>query len=199
VNLFGLPIEPKWNAALRAWPWPRLYGKRPKALSFPADKPLVANCIIMNISTISSATTASGTTALSVFQKRALDFRDLQSALQSGDLTAAQTSFAALQKKLPDSAVAGRTNSSSQLGQIGKDFQALQSALQSGDLSAAQSAFATLKQDLPGARGIHGAHRHHHQAQPTPDTTTNTDQTDGSVPAPADATSGIGTILDTQV
>jgi outer membrane protein assembly factor BamD (BamD/ComL family) len=111
----------------------------------------------MNISAISSTSSTSSTQTQSIFQKRAQDLKDLQDALKTGDLSGAQTAFAALQKDLPSNPAAVQKNQNSPGA---KDFQALQTALQSGDLSGAQQAFANLKQDVQSA---HKGHHHHHQ------------------------------------
>ena len=107
----------------------------------------------------------------SAFKQRRQDFEALAQALGSGDLSGAQSAFAALQQDLKN---VGQSQSGQQAGASGQDkfqtaLQALSQALSSGDLSAAQSAFASLQQ----ARGHH--HRHAH--------------TDGGTSAPA-ATTG---------
>ena len=121
----------------------------------------------MNVSNVSPLATSYPTPGPSIFQQTGQDFRALQNALQSGDLSSAQQAFASLQKDLqPAAGAAGSSSASpwSQNNPLGKDFQALQSALQSGDLSGAQSAFASVKQDLQSAGAARGHHHHHHKS-----------------------------------
>lgn len=95
-------------------------------------------------------------------QKGQQDFQALATALNSNDLSGAQTAFAALQKDVPG--LSG-SQQNSQTGNsnnpLTSDFQNLSQALSSGDLSSAQSAFAKLQQDLQTLVGGH-RHRHHH-------------------------------------
>jgi hypothetical protein len=95
------------------------------------------------------------------------DFRSLDSALQSGDLSSAQNAFATWQQSLPSSVAPNSSLTTQQTGPFGQnskansDYQALGSALQSGDVAGAQKAFASLKQDLHGTGQAHHAHHHH--------------------------------------
>jgi hypothetical protein len=119
----------------------------------------------MDVTGVSSATSSYQAQFSTGFRQTMQDFRALGSALQSGDLSSAQSAFATLQKDIQNSPrlqqLVGDTST-----QAGKDFQALQSALQSGDLSSAQKAFASLQQDFQSMRQVSGAqvhgHRHHH-------------------------------------
>jgi hypothetical protein len=116
----------------------------------------------MTVNSVSSVLKSYQPELHSPWKQRAQDFKALESALQAGDLTSAQTAFAALQKDQPAySQVAQANRASGKNTQGAKDFEALQSALGSGDLSAAQQAFATLKEDMQGA-GQPGRHRHRH-------------------------------------
>ena len=92
------------------------------------------------------------------------EFQQLAQDLQTGNLSAAQTDFAALQQNAP----AGQTSSSSPLSQA---FSTLGKDLQAGNLSAAQQDFATLKQDVTNLQqaaqqGVQVHHHHHHAAEP---------------------------------
>jgi hypothetical protein len=86
------------------------------------------------------------------FQEIRQDFRQLASALQSGDLTDAQSAYSSIQQVLQanqGSSTAGSPNT------LQSDFAAVGQALQAGDLSTAQSAFAQLKSDASGhSRGV---------------------------------------------
>jgi DNA-binding FadR family transcriptional regulator len=86
------------------------------------------------------------------FQKIQQDFKQLASALKSGDLSGAQSAYASIEQLLP----ANQSSSSSATGSNGSnaiqsDFASLGQALQSGDLSEAQSAFGQLQSDLKTA------------------------------------------------
>jgi outer membrane protein assembly factor BamD (BamD/ComL family) len=76
------------------------------------------------------------------FRQLRQDFRELASALQSGDLSGAQSAFSNIQQLLQGQQ-GSSTSSTTQ-----NDFAALGQALQSGSLSQAQSAFSQLQSDL---------------------------------------------------
>jgi len=78
------------------------------------------------------------------FQAVKKDFKDINSALQSGDLSAAQTAFSAFQT---DTSKVSGNNSSNSMSQ---DIQGLGSALQSGSLTDAQQAFSKIQSDMKG-------------------------------------------------
>ncbi len=78
------------------------------------------------------------------------EFQQLGKDLQSGNLSAAQSDFATLQKLQPQSS----STSSSQSSPIAQEFSQLSQDLQSGNLSAAQSDYTTLQQDFQS----HGSH-----------------------------------------
>jgi hypothetical protein len=114
------------------------------------------------------------------------DMKSLENSLLNGDLSGAQSAFAALQQLVTSAQSTASTTTStaststtptsvvSQLGQssstLGQDMQALSSALSSGNVSSAQSAFAKLQQDMHAAfqanagqhaHGHGGGHHHH--------------------------------------
>jgi hypothetical protein len=114
----------------------------------------------MNVCNCSSASQTYQNTVHQGFLQRMQDFKGLANALQSGDLTSAQSAFDTLQTDLQNAPASSKTSALlDQTTTVGKDLKAVQDALQSGDLKAAQDAFTTLKQDL---RGAHRAHGHHH-------------------------------------
>jgi outer membrane protein assembly factor BamD (BamD/ComL family) len=91
------------------------------------------------------------------------EFQQLAQDLKAGNLSQAQSDFAALQQNAPTA----QANSNSPLSQA---FSALGKDLQSGNLSAAQQDFATIQQDISSAQ--QGAqqngqvrHHHHHAAE----------------------------------
>ena len=86
------------------------------------------------------------------------DFQAVQTALQSGDLSAAQDAFSKLQELQKQHAPKNGSGQNSS-NPMQKDMSALQSALSSGNLQDAQSAFSQLQTDMK-AKGAH--HGHHH-------------------------------------
>ena len=114
------------------------------------------------------ATTSDGTTAgtsrRDVFSG---DFASLLSAVQSGDMNAAQTALQALKTDTQSngagySPTSGGAATAPQ-STVGNDLDSLFSAVQSGDASAAKTALSNLQGDLQTA-GAHrgGGHHHHH-------------------------------------
>lgn len=120
----------------------------------------------MSISSVSLATSAYQLDQTNAPQNSiGQQFMQLQQALQSGDLSAAQSAYSAIQNSIQSSSNGqGPLSGTSQLS---SDFQAIGSALQSGDVSSAQSAFATFQQDMQSMQqasssGSGGVHHHHH-------------------------------------
>jgi hypothetical protein len=121
----------------------------------------------MTVTNISPAANQYTNTVQSPWKQEAKDFKALRSALKSGDLSGAQTAFAALQQDAANtsqtaSSTSGSTSASGQPDPLTSAFQALQSALQSGNLSGAQSAFASIQEDLQNSGSTQSAHHHHH-------------------------------------
>src|SRR5271168_4483305 len=93
-------------------------------------------------------------------------FQQLGKDLQSGDLSAAQSDFAALQKLVPQ-LNSTSTASSQNNNPIAQAFNQLAKDLQSGNLSAAQKDFATIQHDLQNqaaqsqAQAAQGQSHHH--------------------------------------
>lgn len=92
--------------------------------------------------------------------------QQLGQALQSGNLTAAQSDFAALKQAFDKTTTAAATTSASTTASpIKQAFNQLASDLQSGNLSASQKDFSNLQQDIQSASGTGSAsnlHHHHH-------------------------------------
>ena len=113
----------------------------------------------MSVSLISSQTTTAfePTTDSTKQNKMEQEFKALSQALQSGNLSAAQQSFATIQANAPtppagsSSSTASGTGTSSTSSTNGPsaDFQALAKALSAGDIAAAQTAFAKLQKYRP--------------------------------------------------
>jgi hypothetical protein len=146
----------------------------------------------MSVSCVSSSTNTYQPNVQSNFKQRQQDFQNLASALQSGDLTGAQTAFAALQKFQQGRQTLSGQQGSTATNPISTDFTALGTALQSGDISGAQSAFATLQKDVQslqqgqGGQRVAGHHHHRHHAESTPEVTAS--------PAAASASGGASAV-----
>jgi hypothetical protein len=131
------------------------------------------------------------------------DFESLGNALQSGDLSDAQSAFSQLEQDMPGlsqllQSGSSSSSSSTQNSPIATALQSLQSSLQSGDLSGAQQAFANLQQNLQGTSGTHHGRGHHHHSWGGGET----GQTSGAASNdPSESESGFSisiTILDVQ-
>ena len=85
------------------------------------------------------------------------EFQQLGTDLQSGNLTAAQADFAALQKMQPQPPARSSTPGSNPITQ---DFNQLAADLKAGNTTAAQQDFTKLQQDYQ-SQGTQ-THRHHH-------------------------------------
>jgi hypothetical protein len=83
------------------------------------------------------------------------EFKQLGQDLQSGNLAAAQTDFAALQKDAPQ-----LTASSQQSGPIALELEQLAQDLQSGNTTAARQDFANIQQSFQNQAPQ--PHHHHH-------------------------------------
>ena len=91
----------------------------------------------------SGAAAGMQSSAVSNWQQRQQSFKDLNAALQSGDLSAAQKAYSGL------TTGSGSTNSNSPLAKIGQ-------ALQNGDLAGAQQAMQALQASRAGHHPHHG-------------------------------------------
>ena len=121
----------------------------------------------MNVSNVTSATNSYTNPYQTNFRQGVQDFQSLASALQSGNLSGAQSAFSSLEQDLPGisqvlQAGANSSASGTSTNPIGQALQSLSSALQSGDISGAQQAFASLQQGLQATQGTGHAHRGHH-------------------------------------
>jgi len=84
------------------------------------------------------------------------EFQQLGKDLASGNISAAQSDFATLQKDMPPTSSSASTAQSS--NPIAQAFSQLSQDLQAGNLSAAQQDYANLQQDFQS----HAPHWHHH-------------------------------------
>jgi hypothetical protein len=92
-----------------------------------------------------------------------LNLQQLGQAIQSGNLSSAQSDFASLQAAFSQSATAtGSTSTASTDNPVAQAFSQLGSDLQSGNLSAAQKDYSTIQQDLQNDSSTSHSHHHHH-------------------------------------
>jgi len=86
------------------------------------------------------------------------DFKQLGQDLKSGNLSAAQSDFAALQAAFsqPSATTGSATNP------VAQAFIQLGTDLKSGNLSAAQKDFSAVQQDLQNRGNLSTTHFHHH-------------------------------------
>jgi hypothetical protein len=94
----------------------------------------------------------------SIFQQFQQTFQQLGKDLQSGNLSAAQSDFATLQKLNPQT---NSTSSAQSDNPIAQAFSQLSTDLQSGNLSAAQQDYTTIQQAMQ-SQATQGHHHHHH-------------------------------------
>ncbi|HTX17728.1 MAG TPA: hypothetical protein VMG34_03625 [Bacteroidota bacterium] len=126
-------------------------------------------------------------------------FKNLVSALQSGNLTGAQGAYSALQNLFQGSGAAQSSSSKSsspEQSQVSADFAALGNALQSGNLSAAQDAMKKLAQDAQSSQRAHRHHHHHHGSKAASNATAPS-STSTDVTATSGSTGSAGTNIDT--
>lgn len=97
------------------------------------------------------------------FQQFQQGFQQLGQALQTGNLSQAQTDFAALQQGLPGQQQITTQSGSQSTNSISQVFSQLAQDLKSGNLSAAQSDFSTFQQDLHQLGNGFSLHGHHHR------------------------------------
>ena len=126
----------------------------------------------MSICSISSNSSISQIDWRSLMNQWKQDFKQLASALQSGDLAGAQKAYSALQQLQQNNQPGGQSSNgqpaSSGNNPIQNDFAALGQALSSGDLAGAQTAFSQLQTDMKAAfqngasGGVESAHHGHH-------------------------------------
>lgn len=96
-------------------------------------------------------------TTLASSQLTNTPFQQLGQDLASGNLSAAQSDFAALQQAFAQPAAVSSSSTSNPVTQA---FQQLATDLKSGNLSAAQKDYSTIQQDLPSSsRQFHNNHR----------------------------------------
>jgi outer membrane protein assembly factor BamD (BamD/ComL family) len=95
--------------------------------------------------------------AQSKLQQSRQVFQQLGQDLQSGNLSAAQTDFSALQPSASSTGAASLLQSTSPIAQ---DFKQLSQDLQSGNISSAQQDYAKIQQDFQNQ--VVAKHGHHH-------------------------------------
>ena len=118
--------------------------------------------IVMSVSGISSSSLfdlLESASAQNPKQQVQQEIQQLGKDLSAGNLSAAQSDFATLQKNDPQASTATSSTSNNPIAQA---FQQLAKDLQSGNLSAAQQDFSTIQQDTQTQSG---GHHHHSHAQ----------------------------------
>ena len=160
----------------------------------------------MTVSSVSSTTNQYQNTVQDGFTQAFQDFKGIGTALQSGNLTSAQSALTTFQQDLQNSSQTSQKNPLSQLfsnnNTLNNDLTALQTALKSNDAAGAQTAFKTLTQDMQSSMKTQKGHHHHHvkkandgdAAQSSSSITSSTTGVTGSATNP----SGTGSTLDVQ-
>jgi len=136
-----------------------------------------------SISSVPAVTSPYLAASQSDFGQTVQDFNAIGSALQSGDLTTAQSELTTFQQALQGSLSAPATQPFGKNSQANADYQNLTSSLQSGNLAGAQKAFTSLKNDLNPTQAAHRGHHHHHSSSamaPAPAATTTSSSTSSS-------------------
>jgi len=127
-----------------------------------------------SISSVASATSPYQTTNQSGFSQLVQNFNAIGTALQSGDLSSAQSALTTFQQSVQGSSQATASQPFGKNSQANTDYQSLTSSLQSGNLASAQKAFTSLQKDLKPTQttqAAHKGHHHHHSASATAATT----------------------------
>ena len=123
-----------------------------------------------SISSVSSVTNPYVPASQNGFGQTVQDFNAIGTALQSGDLSTAQTALTTFQQALQVSTSASTSQPFGKNSQANTDYQNLASSLQSGNLAGAQKAFTSLKTDLQPTQAAHKGHHHHHSSSATAST-----------------------------
>ncbi|MFZ1129402.1 MAG: hypothetical protein WBV31_16655 [Terriglobales bacterium] len=114
----------------------------------------------MSVSGISSSSFYDTQNVQSSFQQFQQTFQQLGKDLQSGNLTAAQSDFATLQKLQPQNS---STSSAQSNSPIAEAFNQLSKDLQAGNLSGARQDYTAIQQAFQSqAAQTQAAHGHHH-------------------------------------
>lgn len=152
-----------------------------------------------NVSSVTSSTSTLDQTAnqSSAVSELAQNFQAIGSALQSGNISTAQSALSGFQQSLQGNSQGSTSSSASppfgKNGQANADYQNLTTALKSGNLSTAQKAYASLKDDLkspsstPSTQSVHKGHHRHHRAAATDSTTSSTTSTSATSPSTVSA------------
>jgi predicted RNA methylase len=144
-----------------------------------------------SISSASSTTNPYQATNLNAFTQFVNDFNAIGSALQSGNLSDAQSALATFQQDLPGNSQTSTNPPFGNNSQANTDYQSLVSALKSGNLSDAQKAYASLQNDLQGTEAGKSHRHHHHHGSSDSDTTQTATLTAAALSSSDDADSGL--------
>jgi hypothetical protein len=178
ANAFHNTIEPSCINSRRVLPQVQVFGEVNRSpgsgpveagisgrrLKIPKETHPTMSDSISSVTGLYAPSTAQN--SLSPYQKIKADMQALSAALQSGNLSSAQSAYATLEKDAPNLAAASQ--SASTTNPRAQALAALGTALQSGNLSQAQQAFNNLQQAMQGSSSataaVHGHHHHHHHA-----------------------------------
>jgi hypothetical protein len=166
-HFFRTPPRAKWNRACsNTARFTRNfagYERQSSASEFPAERlQTLHRGTSMSISAIlnSSSNQYQIGAASNPHQQK---MQQLGQALQSGNLSAAQSDFATLRAAFSQPATAtGSTSTGSTSNPVAQAFNQLSTDLRSGSLSSAQKDFSTLQQDLQNNLSTDHLHHHHH-------------------------------------
>jgi len=120
---------------------------------------------------MSSLSALTSSSSVNPFQQIRQDFQALGTALQSGNLSGAQSAMSGLQQAqqslpLPPSSIVSLQGANSSTGSsaVASGMATLASDLQFGNLSAAQSVYQQIQSQMQSAQGAghHGGHGGHH-------------------------------------
>jgi outer membrane protein assembly factor BamD (BamD/ComL family) len=114
----------------------------------------------MSITGILSSNLFNTQSAQTAAQKLKQEFQQLGQDLQAGNLSAAQSDFAALQQNAPQTSAAASSTSAQTGNPLTQAFQQLAQDLKAGKLTAAQQDYSTIQQDFK-TQATQGQPEHH--------------------------------------
>ena len=114
------------------------------------------------------------------------EFQQLGQDLQSGNLTQAQSDFAALTQNLSglnQNNTAATTSTTTPANSLAQAFAQLGQDLQSGNLQAAQQDYTTVQQDAQqvASQQVGGHHHHHHHAESAQDSSSSSSSQNNAI------------------
>jgi len=155
----------------------------------------------MSTSPIGSNSLLLNSLSQSPSQQLAQDFQQLAQAVQSGNLSSAQSLFNSITQNTSNNSSPLATALNNPDSQIGQDFAALGKAIQSGDTSGAQQDFQKLQGDIKSQFAnstgqLKGHHHHHHHGGGDSSTGSTTDTSNSTTPSDSSTSSSIGSTIN---